>query len=224
MFKKIIRFFSNLFNKKTKKEAVKKPAVKKQVADYSPQTKEKEFQMLYETMTFLSMQWKTKSLSVAKKVLKYKVRYMKVEAKTGVPWEVIGQIHQLEAGGDFTKILHNGEKLPIKKTKKGPKGRGPFNTWEESAIDALNIKKSPKHWTIGNTLDYLERYNGLGYRKYHSEINTPYLWSGSNHYTKGKYIEVKRFGRWRSKWKPNLVSKQVGGALVLKQLQYKGRE
>ena len=34
----------------------------------------------------------------------------------------------------------------------------------------------------------LEAYNGSGYRDKHPDVKTPYLWSFSNHYTRGKYV------------------------------------
>lgn len=53
-----------------------------------------------------------------------------------VPWEVIAVIHQRESSGNFNTYLGNGQALN-KKTTIVPKGRGPFSSWEEGAIDAL---------------------------------------------------------------------------------------
>ena len=53
----------------------------------------------------------------------------------------------------------------------------------------------------------LERYNGFGYRK--RGLVTPYLWSFSNLYIKGKFVADGHFD-------PNAVSKQCGAALMLK--------
>ena len=85
-------------------------------------------------------------------------------------------------------------------------------------MDALSMKKHsyPDEWTISKTLDFLEKWNGLGYRKYHPDVNTPYLWSGTNHYEKGKYVSD-------GKWDKNAVSKQPGTVLILKGLFYNGR-
>jgi lysozyme family protein len=65
-------------------------------------------------------------------------------------------------------------------------------------------------WSIEGILFQLEAYNGWGYRNHHG-INTPYLWSGSNQYTSGKYVADGKFD-------PTAVSKQIGGALLLKYL------
>ena len=95
------------------------------------------------------------------------------------------------------------------------KVRGPFKTWESAAYDALEMKRKimPEKWTIEATLDFLEKYNGLGYRKYHKNVKTPYLWSGSQHYTKGKYVLDGKFDN-------DAVSRQLGAALILKRLGY----
>ncbi len=40
---------------------------------------------------------------------------------------------------------------------------------------------------------------------------SPYLWSGSNHYRRGKY-------RSDGEWDPDLVSRQIGSAVLLRRL------
>jgi len=154
-----------------------------------------------------------RSESVAIRILENKSRYINVARQFGMPWEVVGVIHYLEGNLDFTRILHNGERLPVHATKLVPKGRGPFSTWEQAARDAISIEHArPSKWTINETIDWLERYNGLGYRK--RSINSPYLWSGTQYYKKGKYSSDGRYKRY-------LVSKQVGAVLILKALGYK---
>jgi len=134
-----------------------------------------------------------------------------------IPWEVIAVIHSLEGGLDFRTALHNGDRIigTRRKTYNWPSGRGPFKTWAASAYDAIMMKESiiPKVWTIGNTLDFLERYNGLGYRLHHKNVNSPYLWSGTNKYTRGKYVSD-------GKWSSTAVSKQVGAVVLLMELDY----
>ena len=149
------------------------------------------------------------------KIISDKKIYKAIESATTVPWYVVGIIHGLEGSFNFKKHLHNGDPL-TDRTVNVPKGRpktgNPPFTFEESAIDALNMKKSqfPKNWGyIEDVLYFLERYNGLGYRN--KGLNTPYLWSGSNHYIKGKYVSDGRYD-------PNAVSKQIGAAVILKNL------
>jgi lysozyme family protein len=91
-----------------------------------------------------------------------------------------------------------------------PIGRGPFPNFEAGAIDALNLQGANDitDWSIDGILHFLEGYNGYGYSKYHN-MNSPYLWSGSNQYTAGKYVADGKFD-------PNAVSQQVGVALLLK--------
>jgi lysozyme family protein len=143
-------------------------------------------------------------------------RYELVSKATGVPWDVIGVIHYRESSNDFRGVLHNGQKIigTGKKTTLVPKGRGPFSTWEEAAIDALanchpHLAKN-KDWSIGTTLDKLEAYNGLGYRK--KGLPSPYLWAGTDQYTAGKYVADGKFD-------PKHVDKQLGVAAILMKLR-----
>lgn len=147
-------------------------------------------------------------------------RYRKTGAWLSIPWTFIAVVHQMEAGGRFDRHLHNGDPLGAR-TIHVPKGRptaepaaghGKPYTWEESARDALiNCKGLGKvqDWSIGKMLYLLEGYNGYGYRQYHPTVLSPYLWSYTNHYTKGKYSSDGHFD-------PNLVSQQLGAAVYLK--------
>lgn len=153
--------------------------------------------------------------NVADKILMNKNRYMFVAAKTNVPWEVIGVIHYRESSCNFNTYLGNGEPLS-RKTRLVPKGRGPFATWEDGAVDAL-MNASPKaglnkDWSIGGTLDIVEKYNGLGYARMGKP--SPYVWAGTNQYTQGKYVAD-------GKYDPSHVDTQLGCAGILNQLGYK---
>lgn len=138
-------------------------------------------------------------MGAAKRIFANKARYLAVSLKTGVPWFFIGLIHNLEAGLSFRGHLHNGDPLTAK-TVQVPAGRPlvgqpPF-TWEESALDALTQKglQNVKAWTIERILYEAERYNGFGYRLYHPNDLSPYLWSKTNHNDgTGKYIAD---GKW----------------------------
>ena len=148
------------------------------------------------------------------KITSGEARYKKVEQLSGVPWEVIAVIHCLECSGDFGKHLHNGDPIEAK-TVRVPKGRPKANdwTWESSAVDALQYDKLQKvDWNdTEKGLYAIEAYNGLGYEKYHPEVNSPYLWSGSHYYSKGKYVAD-------GKWSATAVSKQMGAAVLLKSI------
>jgi lysozyme family protein len=143
-----------------------------------------------------------------------KGRYEAVSHKfinPGLRWWLVAVIHEMEALQDFSKYLGNGQSW-ARKTTIVPVGRGPFRSFEEGAIDALKLQGADEieDWSIGNVLYFLEGYNGYGYSKYHN-INTPYLWSGSNHYTSGKYVTDGNYD-------PHAVSLQLGIALLLKTL------
>lgn len=151
--------------------------------------------------------------TLANKLKSYKWRYEEVAKKIGCPWYFIAVTHYRESSVDFKAVLHNGEKIigTGKKTKLVPKGRGPFSTWEDSAIDALKLRKLDKveEWDIETLLSELEKYNGLGYKKYHPEVPSPYLWSKTCYYVSGKYASDGKFDK-------NLVDKQIGCAPILK--------
>ena len=131
-----------------------------------------------------------------------------------IPWEFIAVTHQRESSGNFNTYLGNGQPLN-KKTTIVPKGRGPFTSWEEGAIDAL-VNAPPyaaknKDWSVGGTLAKLEEYNGLGY--YRMGKPSPYLWAGTNQYSKGKYVSD-------GKYDPNHVDTQLGCAGLLRFMGY----
>lgn len=152
----------------------------------------------------------------AEKIAANRSRYEAVSKATGVPWDVIGVIHYRESSNDFAGVLHNGQKIIGKGTKTTlvPKGRGPFSSWEEAAMDALVVcppyAAKNADWSIAGTLDILEKYNGLGYRR--KGLPSPYLWAGTDQYVKGKYIAD-------GKYDPEHVDKQLGAAAILKRLR-----
>jgi len=124
---------------------------------------------------------------------------------------VIGLIHGMECDFSFNQHLHNGDSLKHR-TVNEPAGRPvkdepPF-TWEYSALDALTYDKfiGWTDWSIAGICYKLEGYNGWGYRGRH--IRSPYLWSYSNNYTRGKFTGDGH-------WDPDAVSKQVGAITAL---------
>ncbi len=165
--------------------------------------------------------WLSKIDFVVNKLINEKaaLRYRKVEQITGVPWWFIGILHMLETSQRFNAHLHNGDSLS-RKTLRVPKNR-PHNwqagmSWELSAVDALSvIHKLDKvtDWSLGNALRLMEKYNGLGYRN--RKLMSPYLWSGSHYYLRGKFVKDGVFDA-------NIPSQQVGCALIIKRLLDKG--
>jgi lysozyme family protein len=147
----------------------------------------------------------------AKRLKHGQPNYQLVEREVGVPWVFVGVIHAMECGFNFAGHLHNGDRLTAR-TVNVPKGRPkdsePF-TWLQSALDALRLKKLDRvtDWSVPHMLYLLEGYNGFGYRR--RAMPSPYLWSFSSVYEKGKFVMDGKFD-------PNAVSKQCGAALMLK--------
>lgn len=152
--------------------------------------------------------------AVATRINNNRERYSKVAAQfPGMPWYVIGMWHYREDNNDFRGVLHNGEHIigTGRKTKLVPAGRGPFSTWEEAAVDALRIKnlQNVKDWTIERIGYESERFNGFGY--VNKGINSPYVWSGSNLYSAGKYVADGRYDA-------NHVDKQLGVMPIMRRI------
>ncbi|HEX2839886.1 hypothetical protein [Hyphomicrobium sp.] len=141
--------------------------------------------------------------------------YEAVAEETCVPWYFTAIIHGMECSFDMTSHLHNGDSLKAR-TWQVPKGRPnpwlPPSDWVSSACDALRYDKLDEKpdWGLANMLYRWEAYNGWRSRLLY-KINTPYLWSFSNHYTKGKFVAD-------NVWDANAVSKQCGAAAMLKAL------
>ena len=148
-----------------------------------------------------------------------RARYAEVANAVCAPWYFVGIIHAMEASFNFRAHLHNGDPLS-RRTIQVPAGRPPVwnppSDWAASAIDAIKYDgfADQSDWSLAATLYRWEAYNGWRSRTLHS-IDTPYLWSFSNHYTKGKYVRD-------NVWDANAVSKQCGAAVMLKVLLSEG--
>lgn len=146
-------------------------------------------------------------------------RYVAVANVSGVPPHLVALIHAMESGLSFLGHLHNGDPLGAR-TVHVPKGRPlqgqpPF-TWEESACDALTLHKLDvwDDWSLAGFAYVLERYNGFGYRR-HGNVS-PYLWSFTTAYTRGKYVSDGHFD-------PQAVSQQPGVMALLRGLAACGK-
>lgn len=139
-----------------------------------------------------------------------KARYKAVEKLTGVPWWFIAVVHEREASQNWNTQLGQGDPLN-KKSIHVPKGRGPFKTWEDGAVDALTkcapFASKNTDWSPGGALAMLEKYNGLGYAN--KGRPSPYIWAGTDQYISGKYIADGVYD-------PNKVDTQLGCAGLLK--------
>jgi lysozyme family protein len=176
-----------------------------------------EYQNLFDTCKINSDNQKEVE-RIAERMKVSRERYEKVGNALHIPWYFIGAIHNMECSGNFNLHLHNGDLLTARTThvpKDRPTGNPPF-TWEQSAIDALTLKRLhlTTDWSLPCMLYLMEAYNGFGYRVYHKEVNTPYLWSYTDKYENGKYASDGKFD-------PLLKSKQCGTVAMLKYLEEK---
>ena len=140
-------------------------------------------------------------------------KYKAVEVTTGVPWKLVAALHYREASLNFKTCLHNGDPLPGP-TYHIPRNRGPFESWEAAAIDALKYDglHKIKFDSIESQLIMAQKYNGMGYQK-RGEEYSPYVWAGTNHSDEtGKYVAD---GRYSS----TAQEKQLGVAAILKGLE-----
>jgi lysozyme family protein len=142
-------------------------------------------------------------------------RFEAVAKADGVPWHVVAIIKEREAGADpaFRKSIAQGDVWSAP-SRNVPKDRGPFASWEAAAHDAL-VDCAPfagrwRDWSIGGALALLEKYNGVGYAL--RGLPSPYVWSATDQYVKGKYV---RDGVFDSEF----VDRQIGCAALLLAMQ-----
>lgn len=151
-----------------------------------------EYRRLFDKV-HINPKWAKRMKKAAETIMLGRENYEKVAEHFNAPWPLVGVIHMLEAACNFHSHIHNGDSL-AHRTVQEPKGRpaegNPPFSWYESAIDAFAIKGWEKitKWTLERAMYELERYNGFGYRLYHPDVLTPYLFSGTTLYTKGKYV------------------------------------
>jgi lysozyme family protein len=149
--------------------------------------------------------------ALARRLVAAKSRYQKISTSTGVPWFDIAVIHQREASQDFACSIAQGDPWNDISTHV-PRGRGPFASFEDAAIDAL-VKCAPfaarwRDWSAGGTLTLFELYNGPGYENFHHEAS-PYNWAATNLEMWGKYTSDGH-------WSAQVWDTQIGCAAMLK--------
>ncbi len=127
-------------------------------------------------------------------------------------WFLIAIILEREGSGQVDRYLGNGQPLN-QVTTSVPIGRGPFfgpDAFERGCLDALI--DCPPHaalwsdWSVGGILTLLESYNGFGYAMRGKP--SPYIWSGTDQYIKGKYKDDHIYD-------PDMVDQQEGCAPIL---------
>lgn len=144
---------------------------------------------------------------LAEKLFANRERYGAIEAKSGVPWPLIAVLHLRESSCDFGTYLGNGQSLK-RKTTIVPRGRGPFTSFEEGALDALRIDglSAVKDWRLEKMLFFAEAFNGGGYAL--RGLPSPYVWGGTNIQQPGKFVRDGKFN-------PRVMDTQPGCAPIL---------
>jgi lysozyme family protein len=177
----------------------------------------REYQELFDNCN-IRTQFAQDVNTLVDRIVAQKARYTAVGTPLGIPWYFIGVVHSLESSLKMTGHLHNGDPLTAR-TVQVPAGRpktgtAPF-TWEQSADDALKLQRLDQwtDWSIPGLLFKLEGYNGFGYRR--RLMPSPYLWSFSVHYDKGKFIADGTFS-------PTAVSRQCGGGTLWRRMAERG--
>ncbi|GLH77480.1 hypothetical protein SSBR45G_23880 [Bradyrhizobium sp. SSBR45G] len=146
----------------------------------------------------------------ARRLVAAKARYQSIAKRTGVPWAIIAVIHERESSQSWSRSLAQGDPWD-RVSIHVPAGRGPFDSWEDAAVDAL-VNCAPyaarwRDWSIGGALTLLEQYNGLGYAR--RGVPSPYVWAGTDQYRAGKYVRDGVYD-------PQAVDRQPGCAGLLK--------
>lgn len=155
--------------------------------------------------------------------LRTKKVYDEIQAMrpNGVPSRIAFCLLYRECDNDMSCSPAQGDPL-THKSRHVPKGRipgvSPAYTFLQAAEDAYYSKDldylQAKDWsTIGSTLWVCEGFNGTGYWK--RGLVSPYIWSGTSNYLRGKYTGDNRYN-------PKAVDQQMGVAALLLRMQLRG--
>jgi len=166
--------------------------------------------------------WEIPANLAVEKFKRTRPRYVAVQnmRSNGVPAAVIFCLHYRESSNDFSCHLHEGSSLQHR-TRYVPKGRplhpDPPYKWEVSAEDAIYVAdKLQGDWSnISWAFNKMEGYNGWGYRNKGRE--SPYIESGTQYYTSGKYVADGRFSS-------TAVDQQLGCRAILIRMRELGLE
>lgn len=115
-------------------------------------------------------------------------RYKSVQDEDGVPIVFIGPADQRESNANAHLALGQGDPWDQVSTHV-PRGFGPWSSWKAAALFYLHrehLDDTTQDWSFPYLCWKFECWNGFGYRAH--GIHSPYLWAGTNHYTRGKYV------------------------------------
>lgn len=154
--------------------------------------------------------------------LRHRETYERLERlrPNGVPAPVIFALHYRESSNNFGRHLHEGSRLThrtlyVPKNRLPPPKNPPYD-FVTSAEDALYTYEKLDKWdwnSMESALQASESYNGLGYQR--KGVPSPYLWSGTNQYTRGKYVADGRYS-------DTAVDQQLGVVAILKRMIERG--
>lgn len=121
-------------------------------------------------------------------------KYAEVADKLGIPQLFIATSFEREAASNFRLSPAQGD--PWNEVSRHvPKGLGPYQSWSTSALAAYTLERLDKigreNWTWTRLCYEGELFNGFGYRAH--GVHTPYDWSGTNNYARGKFTGDHRF-------------------------------
>jgi lysozyme family protein len=152
---------------------------------------------------------------IVERIIGAKDRFEVVARQTHCPWYIIAVLSHREGNLSFAVYLGNGDPWKLVTTH-APAGRGPFSSWEDGAVDAIKFFQldGTDNLPLGQLLQRMEGFNGFGYRVY--GIFSPYLWSSTDLYTKGKYISERNFD-------PNVIDAQIGIVGLLRRMHELGK-
>jgi lysozyme family protein len=153
-----------------------------------------------------------------RRALAGKTRYQALEERTGrgkpngVPWWWSAITAERESTQNWERSLAQGDRWD-RVSRNEPRGRGPFRSWEDAAVDALHIDHVDDvvDMRLEKALFYWERFNGWGYWLYHEHMPSSYIWGATTIQEIGKYSSDGH-------WSGNMWDSQLGCAGMLKVL------
>lgn len=161
-----------------------------------------------------------KLMVISKRINFYMPTYEEVTKITGVPAYVIACFDYRESSFDHNAYLANGDPYvnsdgKFMQTAHVPKGLGPVTNWIDGAVlslehEGLNLVKN---WHLAHALYAIEAWNGFGYTN--NGLETPYLWSKTNHYGQGLYTSDGHLNKYA-------IDQQIGCVPILKMLKSQG--
>lgn len=113
----------------------------------------------------------------------------------GIPELITIPSFERECGCDFSRSPAQGDRWD-RVSVHVPRGRGPYSSWFECAIDTyrrenLDVHSAP--YSMAYACYWWEKINGMGYRA--RGLRTPYVVGGTNLQQPGKYVADGEFDR-----------------------------